>query len=64
MTKLARILLIIFSFVMIDIVRLLCKALIITAPFRFSVIGCGGNFVQLGMKIIIIDGRHRLLTLN
>ena len=64
MTNLNMILLIIFGFIIVNIVRLSCTASLLTFYLSFGIIDCDGIFVQLGLKILLVDERHQLLTLT
>ena len=65
MMKLDMISSIIFGFVIFDIVRLLWEVSLIVVSFSFCVNFIYGKiFVQLGLKIIFVDDRHKLFSLT
>ena len=62
--KLSTVLFIVFGFIVISIIRLSCKAFLIASSLSFGVIDLQWISFQLCLKIIIVDDRHKLLTLN
>ena len=63
-TKLDAILSILFEFMMLEIVRLSYTKLRITASFSFGIVDLGEFFIELILKILLIDDRYQLPTLN
>ena len=62
--KLSTVLFIVSGFIVISIIRLSCKAFLIASSLSFGVIDLQWISFQLCLKIIIVDDRHKLLTLT
>ena len=61
-TNLEIIMSIIFGFVAVNIVRLLCMTLLLAESFSSIVVDCDGVLVQLGLNILLVDERNQFPT--